>query len=234
MALLLFARERLGELPEDNSLSVGVSMLLGTTGSFLLLRAVGCLSLFLSCSHFLQDRAFFLLEPVNDRSPNADVQRDPAIPSSIFSTPPASSPCLDANEEDGLQATGSLGCWSLPLCQTNHMWGGESSELLVVKGYWIVVGAKPLHVVDETFCSIPTNDANYRNLDLLTSGTSVVRCKSTKRGFDDGVPTVEVAYLSLVGSLHFILEFLLDYGKDNLVILVIRSFFPYQGLILPY
>ena len=48
-----------------------------------------------------------------------------------------------------------------------------------------------------------------------------------------GVSVVGVVYLSLVGSLHFILEFLLDYRKDNLVILVIRSFFPYQGLILP-
>ena len=36
------------------------------------------------------------------------------------------------------------------------------------------------------------------------------------------------------GSLCFILEFLLDFRKDNVVILVIRSFFPYQGLVLPY
>ena len=40
-----------------------------------------------------------------------------------------------------------------------------------------------------------------------------------------GASAVGVAYLSLMGILHFILEFLLDYGKDNLVILVIRSFF---------
>ena len=35
-------------------------------------------------------------------------------------------------------------------------------------------------------------------------------------------------------SVCFILEFLLDYRKDNLVILVIRYLFPYQGPILPY
>ena len=35
-------------------------------------------------------------------------------------------------------------------------------------------------------------------------------------------------------SLCFILEFLLDFKKDNLVILVIKSLFPYQRLILPY
>ena len=40
-----------------------------------------------------------------------------------------------------------------------------------------------------------------------------------------GVNAVGVAYLSLMGSLHFILECLLDYGKDNLIILVIRYFF---------
>ena len=29
-------------------------------------------------------------------------------------------------------------------------------------------------------------------------------------------------------------KFLLDFRKDNLVILVIRSLFPYQGLVIPY
>ena len=46
--------------------------------------------------------------------------------------------------------------------------------------------------------------------------------------------TVRVVYPSHVGSLPFILEFLLDYKKDNLVILVIRYFFPYQGQVIPY
>ena len=31
----------------------------------------------------------------------------------------------------------------------------------MAKGYWIAVGAKPLHVVNETFYSIPTDDANF-------------------------------------------------------------------------
>ena len=35
-------------------------------------------------------------------------------------------------------------------------------------------------------------------------------------------------------SFSFILEFLLDYREDNLVILEIKSLFPYQGLILSY
>ena len=35
-------------------------------------------------------------------------------------------------------------------------------------------------------------------------------------------------------SFCFILEFVLDFRKDNLVIFVIRSLFPYQGLVLPY
>ena len=54
------------------------------------------------------------------------------------------------------------------------------------------------------------------------------------------VSAIGVAYLSLGGGgggggdLCFILEFLLDLRKDNVVILVIRSFFPYQGLVLPY
>ena len=49
-----------------------------------------------------------------------------------------------------------------------------------------------------------------------------------------GVREVGVAYLSLRRSIHFIFEFLLDFKKDNLVILVIRSLFPYQVLVLPY
>ena len=57
----------------------------------------------------------------------------------------------------------------------NQMWGGESSELLMAKGYWIAIGAKPSHVVDETFCSILTDGANFRYLDHLTSGASVAR-----------------------------------------------------------
>ena len=36
------------------------------------------------------------------------------------------------------------------------------------------------------------------------------------------------------GCLCFIIEFLHDFRKDNLMILVIRSPFPYQGLVLPH
>ena len=70
---------------------------------------------------FRQDHAFFLLRPVDNRFHAADAQHNPAILSSIFPTPPVSFPCLDANEEIDLQATGSPGCWSMHLCQTNQM-----------------------------------------------------------------------------------------------------------------
>ena len=56
----------------------------------------------------------------------------------------------------------------------NQTWGGESLELLVAKGYWKAVGAKLLHVVDETFCLIPTDDVNCRSLVCLSSGASAV------------------------------------------------------------
>ena len=39
---------------------------------------------------------------------------------------------------------------------------------------------------------------------------------------------VRIAYLSLVGSFCFILEFSLDYWKYNLVISVVDSLIPYQ------
>ena len=41
---------------------------------------------------------------------------------------------------------------------------------------------KPLHVVDETFCSIPTYGANCHYLDRLTSGALAARCKPVKKG----------------------------------------------------
>ena len=49
-----------------------------------------------------------------------------------------------------------------------------------------------------------------------------------------GVSAVGVVYLSLEGSFYFIFEFFLDFRKDNLVILLIRYLFSYQGLVLPY
>ena len=49
------------------------------------------------------------------------------------------------------------------------------------------------------------------------------------------VYAVRIAYISLVGSLSVLYtNFSLIIGKDNLMILVIKSLFPYQGLILPY
>ena len=45
---------------------------------------------------------------------------------------------------------------------------------------------------------------------------------------------LELHTFPLGGSLYFIFKFVLDFRKDNLVILVIRSLFPYQGLVLPY
>ena len=54
--------------------------------------------------------------------------------------------------------------------------------LLVAKGYWIAFGAKPLHVVDENFCSIPTDGANCRYLDRLTSRSSIEQYKPAKKG----------------------------------------------------
>ena len=74
---------------------------------------------------FRQDRSFFLHGPSNDRFYVVVVERDPAIPSSVLPASPVYSPCLDANEEFNLRAIRSSGCWSLPLCQTNQMWGGE-------------------------------------------------------------------------------------------------------------
>ena len=59
---------------------------------------------------------------------------------------------------------------------------GELSELLEATGYWIEIVAKLLHVVDETFFSIPIDDANCHYLDRLTIRASVARCKPTKKG----------------------------------------------------
>ena len=82
-----------------------------------------------------QDCAFFLPGLGDDRFHIAGAQRDLAIPSSSLPVLPASSLYLDANEEIGLQATESPDFLTLQLCQKNQMWGGESSELLVAKGY---------------------------------------------------------------------------------------------------
>ena len=61
-----------------------------------------------------------------------------------------------------------------------------------------------------------------------------LRYLSQQKGWSGrkGSTTGRVAYISLVGSLWFIFEFILDFLKDNLVILVIKSLIPYQRPIL--
>ena len=61
------------------------------------------------------------------------------------------------------------------------MWNGEPLELLKATSYWIVVGAKLLHVINETFCSIPTDGANCRYLVRLSFGASAALYKPTKK-----------------------------------------------------
>ena len=61
------------------------------------------------------------------------------------------------------------------------MWKGELAEVLVMKGYSIIVGAKPLQPIDETFCSFPTEDDNCKNLDCQNLWTSAVQRKPKKR-----------------------------------------------------
>ena len=52
----------------------------------------------------------------------------------------------------------------------------------MAKGYLKVVRAKFLHVVDETFYSIPTDDANCQYLVLLTFGALAMWCKLAIKG----------------------------------------------------
>ena len=148
---------------------------------------------------FLQDCAFFLPEPANDHFHAANVQLDPIILSSVLPAPPVSSPCLDANEKIDLQETGSPGCWSFHFCQTNQIWGGEPSELLVAEGYWIAVRAKPLLVVNETFGSVPVESSNCCYLDRLTFEASTARSKPAKRGSSGGVMAASLMIKSVKG-----------------------------------
>ena len=72
-------------------------------------RLDALLDCYLTCL-FHQDRAFFLLGPIDDHFHAAGAQRIPTIPLSVSLAPLISSPYLDANEEIDLQATGSPGC----------------------------------------------------------------------------------------------------------------------------
>ena len=71
-----------------------------------------------------------------------------------------------------------------------------------------------------------------------SSGASVASpmIKSTKGWIRERrkLAQLELHTFPLGGSLCFIFEFLLDFRKDNLVILMIRSLFSYQGLVIPY
>ena len=61
-----------------------------------------------------------------------------------------------------------------------------------------------------------------------------LRCLSQQKDGEEeeGSLTVRIAYISLVGSLSFILKFSFDLRKDNLVILMTKSLFPYLRPIL--
>ena len=139
----------------------------------------------------------------------------------------------------------------------NQAWEGEPLDLLTVEGYRITVGAKPLHVVDETFCLIPTDDAKCQYLIHPSFGASAGQRepgRKREKGYRGGVLTASpmlklakmmekirkpigvdrIAYFFPVGGFSFILEYLLDFWKDNHVISVIESLLPYQKPILRY
>ena len=124
----------------------------------------------------------------------------------------------------------------------------ELLELLVEKENLKFIGSKFLHVVDETFYSIPTNGVNCCSLNCLILRASIERRGPGKEmGSDGGVPVASPMIKSVKGwrrwirkfvplELHtflswegycLILELVLDFRKDNLMIFVIKSIFPY-------
>ena len=68
---------------------------------------------------------------------------------------------------------------------------------------------------------------------MLASSPMIKPTKGWKREIRE-LEQLELHTFPSGESLYFIFEFLLDFKKDNLVIFVIRSLFPYQGLVLPY
>ena len=96
--------------------------------------------------------------------------------------------------------------------------------------------------------SIFSRPALCQYLVRLSSEASTAQCKPAKRGSGGGMPAAspmlksakriekkekEVPQLGLctfpsLGSSCFILEFVFDFRKDNLVILMMRFLFPYQ------
>ena len=53
-----------------------------------------------------------------------------------------------------------------------------------MKGYLTVVEAKLLQLVSETFCSFPTDNANFCYLDRLLFGALATQCKPEKKNGD--------------------------------------------------
>ena len=128
------------------------------------------------------------------------------------------------------------------------MWNGGSTKLQVTKGYWTTIGAKLLSIVGETFYSI---SQRQRQLSMPSSSdlwgisrasvnggvpiaSPMIKLVTRMEKIEKKAYVVKIAYLFFVGSFYFIFEFPFHSWKDNLVISVIKYFFPYGGLILPY
>ena len=56
-----------------------------------------------------------------------------------------------------------------------------------MEGFRITVGAKPLHVIDETFCLVPTDGANCDYQVRLILGASTEQRNLQKRGSSDNM-----------------------------------------------
>ena len=79
----------------------------------------------------------------------------------------------------------------------NQTWGGEPWDLLAAKGCRITVGAKLLHIVDETFGSIPIDSTKCRSLIRLAFEASTGRREPIrKREKGGGVPATCAGCLS--------------------------------------
>ena len=66
----------------------------------------------------------------------------------------------------------------------------------------------------------------------VSAASPMIKSVKMMEKMEKKVCVVRIAHLSLVGSFCFILGFLLNSWKDNLVILAIESLFPYQKPIL--
>ena len=114
-----------------------------------------------------------------------------------------------------------------------------------------------MHVVNETFYLIPINDAKCLYLIRLAFRASIGRRepkKKIEKGYSGSVPIASpilklakmmekirkpisvdiIAYLFPMGGFSFILEFLLDFWKDNPIMSAVESLLLYQRPILRY